>query len=240
MTVTFRSAANTTGGTGTSLTLTAPASTVSGDVIVAMYVCAGGGNPALPPDSSGNHWTQLYAGQAGPSNSGGMDWIVGYCVRNSSAPSYAFTHTGSVFREGYAVAAQTSGGTITLDAQSADGSTYNDTANPDPPAVTAVAASSLCFAVGAHWQGWASNPTCSGYTRRAGGNGFDGVIFTKSLSASGSENPAQFSGTIGVAEDAWNGASFTFTDAAGGVTVGGPLAGSGHLVGGVLTGRLAA
>src|SRR4051812_37449123 len=89
MAATFRSKNEIT-GSGTSPTPTEPAGATAGDALIALYVTASGAAPALPAG-----WTNLY----GATTQGSMVFIVGYVIRGGSAPSYAFTHTGSVYRE---------------------------------------------------------------------------------------------------------------------------------------------
>lgn len=210
-TVTFRSAATLVSGTGTSVTGTEPTSAASGDALVALYIVDKGFSPALPAS-----WISLYT----VASASQFDVKVGYIIRGAGAPSYAFTHTGSHFRELYLMALQGSGGPVTFDSQSSAGSTYTSNATPNPPSTTALASSSLAVAVWAHWHGstgtgWA----LSTYTVRvgAGAGGPDAGMATKSLAAPGAEDPAQVTNNGGTTvsdstHDGWNGGTFTFTD----------------------------
>jgi hypothetical protein len=211
MAVTFRSKSPVFNTNGTSPTATEPAGAASGDALLALYATASGASPTLPAG-----WTTLY----GPTTQGGVVFRVGYLIRGGSAPSYAFTHTGSVYRELHVLCFQ-GAAAITLDSQSSAGATGSTVShNPDPPATTAVASSSLAVAGGINWggsvSGWSGG---AGYTVRSDNTaGNDCVIVDKSLAAPGSENPAAFSGAIsgGGAQDWWDGFTVTFTDAGGG------------------------
>lgn len=214
MAVTFRSK-NQTIGSGTSPTVGEPASAASGDALIALAICDNTGNPVKPTG-----WTDLYSG-----TSGAADFLVSWIARGGSAPSLTWTLTGSVYREVH-ILCLTGAVTLTLDSQSASGSTGSnnlDTVDPDPPATVAVATTSLAVAGAFHYSGsnaaWVAP---SGYTIRtqnSGGAVEDAVMCTKSLSASGSEDPAAILGTGLTANGYWNGFTVTFTDAGGGASI---------------------
>jgi hypothetical protein len=209
--VTFRSKSEIT-GSGTSPTPTEPAGATAGDALIALYLTDAGAAPTLP-----GGWTSLYNGTQGT-----VTWRVGYIIRGGSAPSYAFTHTGSVYREVHVVCLQ-GAATLTLDSQSATGTSGTSTHNPDPPSTTAVQTTSLAVAGGINYGAVGAWSASAGYTIRSlNSGGIDGAIETKSLSASGAENPAAM--TMNQSGDYWDGFTVTFTDTAGGggATIGGP------------------
>lgn len=211
MAVTFRSAATYIDASGTSATATEPAGAASGDMLVALYSVDKGFSPALPAG-----WTLKFS-EASASK---FDVIVGYIARGGSAPSYAFTHTGTHYRFLRVICLQ-GAAAVTFDAASASGAkgTAQNT-NPDPPAVVAVASSSLAICGGIHWAGSTAGGWTppSGYTIRGdNGAGDDSFFATKSLSASGSEDPGVSANvTTSVNDDYWHGFTMTFTDAGGG------------------------
>lgn len=203
MSVSFRGTlATAVGATGSSpLTGTEPASASAGDALIAVAVAASGSGLTRP-----SGWTQLYSGTQGT-----MMWDVSYIIRTGSAPSLAWTHTGSVFRE-VMIGALTPTGTIRLDSQSAAGSSASaSSSKPDPPATTAVATTSLAFCGGVHFASatWTAQ---AGYTIRSTAGTQDIALASKALAAAGSEDPAVFGGTLGGADELWNGFTVTFTD----------------------------
>jgi hypothetical protein len=198
---------------GTSPTATEPASCANGDYVVALYITAAAANPTLPAG-----WTTLYPrATVGTS----FQYIVGGIQRTGSAPSYAFTHTGNVYRELHVLCFQ-GAATVTLDSQSSAGTTANSSADVDPPATTAVQTTSLAVTGAVDWSGstttWAN---ATGYTIRSDNSaGNDGMVESKALSASGSENPSTITGRNngGGSSDKWNGFTITLTDAGGAAT----------------------
>lgn len=217
MAVTFRSKSAVFNTVGTSPTATEPAGAASGDYIVAVYATASGAAPTLPAG-----WTTLY----GPTTQGAFVFRVGVISRGGSAPSYAFTHTGSVYRELHVLCFQPASGTVTLDSQSATGGTGNANGHPpDPPATTAVASASLAVTGGINWGGTITAWTAPiGYTIRSDNSaGNDCVVADKTLSASGSENPGAFAGIVVGSQDYWDGFTITLTESAGGAAAWGPM-----------------
>jgi hypothetical protein len=214
MAVTFRSKNEViTTATGNS-TVTEPAGATAGDVLIAFALADADGTTDITPPSG---WTTLY----GPTHLTNTRFIVSYIVRGGSAPALTWTISGaSKYREVQILCLQTSGGTITLDSQSSAGATGNATLSahkPDAPATTAGASTSLAVTGGYHFDGstvsaWA----VSGYTIRTRNTiGDDSFMGTKSLAASGSENPAaSTSGVNPVTAEYWDGFTVTFTDAA--------------------------
>lgn len=207
MAVTFRSKSAVFNSVGTSPTATEPSGAANGDYIVAVYATTSGAAPTLPAG-----WTTLY----GPTTQGLFVFRVGVISRGGSAPSYAFTHTGSVYRELHVLCFKPASGIVALDSQSSAGSTGNATNhNPDPPATTAVASASLAVACGINWGGsavaWVAQ---AGYTIESDNTaGNDVVLSDKSLSSSGSENPGAYTGVVsGVPEDYWDGFTITLTE----------------------------
>lgn len=191
--------------TGGSPTVSEPAGAASGNALLGVYICDAGGAPTLPTG-----WTSLYNG-----TQGSVTWRVGYIIRGGSAPSYTFTHTGSIYYE-LSVQLFVGAAAITLDSQSASGTTGNSATLPNPPATTAVASTSLAVCSGLNYGGWSGAPVApTGYTLRYGAGGLDFATATKALAAAGSEDPAAFGGTL-ASGDWWHGFTITFTDAGGG------------------------
>lgn len=208
--VTFRSKSEVVGN-GTSPTPTEPSGAASGDALAAFYLTTNTGAPTFPAG-----WTSVYNGSSTTSA-----WRVGYIIRGGSAPSYAFTHTGNIYREIH-VACLQGAAAITFDASSTTGSVVTSTtALPDPTAVSPVAATSMSICGGFNF-GFGGSQTWvapAGYAiRTLNTGGIDAVMATKSLASNASEDPAIFtsSGIVGAADNLWNGFVMTFTDAAGG------------------------
>ena len=205
MAVVFRSA-STGSGVGTNLTVTEPAGAASGDVLISI-ACRDSASQAAPTG-----WTSLYSGTQGT-----LNWQVAWIARGASAPSLTWAGTNH-WREVQLLCLRSdTGGSITLDSQSAAGTSGTGT-NPNPPSTTAVASASLAVCGGANVNGSAAGgygaPT--GYTRRdTGADGDVSTLATKTLSSSGAEDPAAFSNASGSASF-WNGFTLTFTDGGGG------------------------
>lgn len=206
--VTFRSITQFV-ATGTSPSVSEPTGAANTDMLVAFYLTTAAGAPTFP-----GTWTSAYNG-----SSTNTAWRVGYIQRGGSAPSLAFTHTGSIYYELHLMAIQ-GAATVTFDAQSTTGSVVtSSTAAPNPTAVIAVAASSLSIAGGFNFGVSGTNTwgAPAGYAiRTLNTGGIDAVMATKSLAAAGSEDPAIFTLTSVAADNMWNGFAITFTDAGGG------------------------
>lgn len=207
MAVTFRSKSAIVNTSGTSPTPTEPAGAVSGDYVVALYATnANTGNPTLPVG-----WATLVARTTVGS---AFQFIVGGIQRTGSAPSYAFLHTGSIYRELHVLCFQGSG-TVSLDAQSASGSTGAAILHdPNPGSVTPAAATSLSVAMGINWGGSSSAWTApSGYVIRSDNSaGNDCAIADKSLTGTSPEDPAAFTGEVAASQSYWDGLTITLTD----------------------------
>lgn len=195
-------------GTGTSPTVAEPAGASNGDVLIALALCATSGAITNPAG-----WTSLYSG-----SQTSVIWRVAWIQRGGSAPSLTWGLNGSVYREVFIVCLQAAAA-ITLDSQSAAGTSGSAITSPNPPATVAVAATSLAVAGGLNFGESAGWTASTGYTLQQsnpGGGGNDGTIETKSLSAVGSEDPAVITSGGGTG-DGWNGFTVTFTDASSGV-----------------------
>lgn len=220
MAVSFRSA-----GTGVNTTITGnstagePAGAVSGDAEIAICVYASGSTTAANV-AHPSGWTLLFSG-----TQGAFKWNIAYVIRGGSAPTLTWTTAGSSIYREIKIIGLTGSAALTLDSQSSAGASGNASAhNPDPPATTAVQTTSMAVTGGVNFGG-ASSPgpatAPSGYTLRSDGTvagGYDGQIATKSLAASGAENPAafgSFSDGVGL-QDYWDGFTVTFTDTGGG------------------------
>lgn len=165
-------------------------------------------------------WTVKF----GPTTNASVMWTVAYVLRGGSAPSLVWNVTGtSKYREIYVLCLTAGGTTITFDSVSAAGGTGGGTNHaPDPPSTTAVASSSLAVAGGLNFfgsqaGGWAASTGYVVRSNNAAGN--DGFMETKSLSASGAEDPSATNAANGNG-DWWDGFTMTFTDAGGGATRG--------------------
>ncbi len=204
MAVTFRAAALTT-NTGTNpAAATEPAGATSGDMLIAIALVG-----AVVSQPAG--WTQLFK-----DTQGSVSWVVSYIARGGSAPSLAWTWTGSAYYEIHVLCLKPGVNTVAFDAVSAAGSKGNSNHAPDPPAVVAVKATTLCVIGGINFgaiAAWTA-ATPAGYViRSTNTGGIDGVMADKSLSASGSEDPAAFAPSV--AGDWWDGFAATFTDESG-------------------------
>lgn len=206
--VTFRSKVEFI-ATGTSPTVSEPASCANGNAEIAFYLTTNTGAPTFPAG-----WVSIYN-----SSSTNTAWRVGYIIR-SGVPNLGFTHTGSIYYELHIVCLQ-GAATITFDANSTTGSVVtSSTAAPNPTAVVAVAGTSMSIAGGFNFGAGGLNSwgAPAGYTLRSlNTGGVDVVIATKSLIASGPEDPAIFTLTTTTADNMWNGFAMTFTDTGGAV-----------------------
>lgn len=195
--------------TGTSPTVAEPAGAAQGDVLIAFGVATVAGAITQPPSG----WTQLFR-----DSQGAFSWVVSYAQRGASAPSsMTWGLTGSVYYEVHILALQPGVNVVRLDAVSAAGSKGNaDTHNPDPPSVTALAATSLAVAIGANWAGSTVAWAHAAYTIRSTNTAtLDAVMAVLSLGAPGAQNPAAFTGEATGLNDWWDGATITFTDTLG-------------------------
>lgn len=196
-------------GTANGATLAEPAGTSSGDLLVALalsgVVTTSLGAPA--------GWTTINSGNSTNTH---FRYIASWVARGGSAPSLTWTMSTSDYREVYIIAV-TGATTSALDATGTEAKVGNVNAGPNPPAVTAVDSAALAVALGIQWSGCATAWAHAAYTIRsnnAAGN--DGVVAFRQLSASGSEDPAAFTGQNG-AEDWWA-QTITIAPAAGGGT----------------------
>jgi hypothetical protein len=197
--VTFRSKTLTT-STGTSATATEPAGAASGDMLIAL--CIAGAVISQPAG-----WTQLFKDTQGTVN-----WVVSYVARGASAPNLGWTWSGSVYYELHLIAMQPGVNTVAFDSVSSAGSKGSSAHDPDPPATVAVKTTSLAVCGGVNFGAISAWTAPSGYTvRTTNTGGIDAAMCDKSLSASGSENPAAI--TLGTPNDNWwDGFTATFTD----------------------------
>lgn len=206
MAVTVRSK-NEAIATGTSPTVGEPAGAASGDLLFAFALCSTAGAVTSPAG-----WTDIaaFAGTQGT-----VTWRVSYVQRGGSAPNLTWGLTGSVYYEIYIVCLQATA-PIVLDSQSAAGASAVQIPLPDPPSTTAVATASLALCGGLHFSINASNTWTApaGYAvQTANALGSDGLVCSKTLSASGAENPAIFTGDLGASNgDMWNGFTVTFAE----------------------------
>lgn len=196
---------------GTSPTVAEPAGAASGDVLVAIAICDVAGAVTLPAG-----WTTPTGYRA---TQGVIAFAAGYVARGASAPNLTFGLTGSVNYEIHIVALSPGVNTVSFDSASAAGAVGAGVSHaPDPPATIAVKTTSMAVAGGVNFGGalaggWGAS---TGYVIDNATAGNDGFLETKSLVASGSENPAAVTNfpTTGV-PDWWDGFTMTFTDQTG-------------------------
>jgi len=198
MALAYRSTATIVAGTGTSVTGTEPSGTAQNDILIALYfVDQASATLGIPAG-----WSSIFNG----ASSTNFRYNLCYIVRGASAPSLAFTHTGSVYRELHMLSFS-GGDTNNPINASADGGTFiGNPPNPDPPSATATVANTLVLGVGIGWVGsqaggWVAP---SGYTIRTDNTPTDdGMIAVKSLASATSENPGAFSGAFNTTADGW-------------------------------------
>jgi hypothetical protein len=173
------------------------------------------GRTPTPPTG----WTTI---NSGSSTNGHFNYFLQYIVRGASAPSLTTTYTGNQVREWFIVCYSGVNATP-IDSQGTEAKVGASASAPDPPATVAVGSSALAFACGIGWNGapaagWGA---MSGYTKREGAPSTEGTLgfnvlggAEKQLAASGSENPAAFTGTPLVTDDTW-GQTITLLPASG-------------------------
>jgi hypothetical protein len=183
-------------GAGTSGAVTEPASAASGDVFVAMTLIDAGGSGLARPAG----WTNIVNDTTG---AGGMDFDISYIVRGGSAPALTWTWTGTEYYEVHILRFTGADTSTPLDAQSsllksttAEKGTSHAASQVNPPAVTAATANTMAVAIAGHWSGssgaggWTA-PT--NYTLRSTNTtGNDGMMASRLLVGSGSEDPDSF------------------------------------------------
>lgn len=207
MAVTFRSKSQVVATATGNSTLTEPASTALNDMLISLAAAEAGTSLTRP-----SLWQLMYSG-----TQGAFMYDVSRISRGASAPNLTWGVSGtSKYREIHLLCL-TAGGALVLFDASATGTAGNrNSATIDPPAVTAVAASSLSVSGGVQWNGigGSGNMTPStGYTIRTQNlAGDDAGMQTKSLVAAGVENPATMGGFQVGAADYWDGFTATFTD----------------------------
>lgn len=144
-------------------------------------------------------WTQF--GTASGTNA---NFYIYYVTggRGASAPTLTFTNNGNAAcLQGEWHTLGLAGSNVTIDT-SATAALINSSTNPDPPASTANFTNDEAIAIGCNWAGatWTAPGT---YTLRSlNTGGLDCAAASKDLSASGSENPATFTGPA-AADNVW-------------------------------------
>jgi len=186
-------------GAGGPLTMSEPTGTAQGDVLVCVFMITGA-NTFTPPSG----WTTLYSGTSATSN---FKYNLSYIVRGASAPNLTWTYNGIPYHECHILGFSGCDTTTPIDAQAQTASHQGVNTNPDPPSVTAVSATTMALGIGINWNGAGGSTwgTSGGYTiRTTNAAGVDVVIATKSLSASGAEDPPAFTGvSTGGSADIW-------------------------------------
>lgn len=209
MAVAFRSQTFAGGGAvGTSITGVEPTGTVANDFILGLYL-VGAGSAAL---SIPGGWTSIFTGA---SSTPTFRYALGYVLRGGSAPSYAFTHTGTFYRELFLFSFSGVDNGTPLDVAAVDGGNVINASGvpggPNPPAITPASADTMIVGGGSDWNGSATGtPWVAGanYTMRSDNTiGNDGVVATRLLAggAGVSEDPGGFTGRgFGSSSNAWS------------------------------------
>jgi hypothetical protein len=213
----FRSASFKTGTGAGSGAVTEPAGCTSGDVEIALTLTVSSATSLTRPAS----WTNLYNGT---STTPKFDYDVSWIARTGSAPSLTWTWTGSVYYEVH-ILCISGADTSAIDGSStlAGGASGNPQSSiVDPAAVTVATTNAFSVAIGVHWNGSAPSwiaPATPAYTMRSDNtSGNDGMMATRQLTATGSENPDGFDSAGGVADD-WIAVLVVFKEAAAGGAV---------------------
>jgi hypothetical protein len=175
----------------TSITGTEPTGAAQNDIIIAAIIMEKNAFAQATPAG----WTQLFLGQ-GASVDVGLYWIR----RGSSAPTYTFTWTTSVWAEislsAWSGAVQT--GSPFEDYQNS-GFGLSDPPNPNSPSVTTTSANAFVITVGAQWSGWSTGggTVPGGYTNVHNTASTDVGVAYKTVASPGAEDPAAWANSIG-------------------------------------------
>lgn len=186
-----------------------PAGTANGDFLLSLAFVDVTSTTLTSPSG----WTDLYSGSV----TSGFRFLVSRISRGGSAVSTTWTKSaGTFYYEVYILTIkQDTGGTLSLDSQSSSGATGSGAHDPDPPATTAVATSTLAVTGMVFWGGsitaWTAPTNYTLRTNNAAGN--DGAMATRALSASGTENPGVFTGRNGTSQY-WDGFTLTIVETA--------------------------
>ena len=199
MAIAFRSESHVV-GIGTSVTGTEPTGTVQNDVLIALYIVdSTSGTLGIP-----SGWTSIYSGVSPTPN---YRYNLCYIVRGASAPSLAFTHTGSVYRELFIMSYSGCNTNAPINASVDGGGFTSNPQAPNPPSATATVANAMALAIGIGWNGSASGGWTppSGYTMRTDNTaGNDVMVASKLLVSAGAEDPGAFgNGTVSGSTDGW-------------------------------------
>jgi hypothetical protein len=223
MAIAFQQKAYATATTGFTFTaLSEPAGTVSGDFLIALVLVNQTSHIITRPTG----WTNLY-NLVSPASTGsvtaGFCCDVSYIIRGGSAPSLSWTAAagGTIqYWEGHILGFTGVDNVSPIDANSAAGTTGTGTTAPDPPAATAIGTNDMAIALGIQWAGANTTWTApTGYTLRSDNTaGNDGIMASKLLSSSGSEDPSAFTTGVLSSSDFWNGATVLLKAASGGAT----------------------
>lgn len=195
-------------GTANNATPAEPTGAAQGDLMLA--VAAIDQSATMTPPAG---WTSVFTGI---SQAPQFRYYVYYIVRGPTAPDMTWVHFNT-YREVFVIGHYSDvAATLVKDAQSASGSNGVGTGvNPNPPAVTAVAAAGKVICGGVNWAGaGASNwAPPSGYTIQNASVGDDVCLASKTFAAAGSEDPGAFGNvaTSGAA-DYWHGFSVTVAE----------------------------
>jgi hypothetical protein len=210
-----------TGTAAGSGAVTEPASAASGDVFVALCLVDAVATSLLRPTG----WTNILNDTTG---AGGMDFDISWVARGGSAPNLSWTWTGSWYYEVHILRFTGVDNVSPIDAQgtlvkSTSGNKGNSQAGSDvdPPAVIAATTNTMAIAIAGHWTGsssaW-SAPT--NYTMRSTNTaGLDGMMATRLLTGTGSEDPNEFFESTNTALNHLFAMTITLKEASAGTTL---------------------
>jgi hypothetical protein len=173
--------------TGTSPSISEPSGTMAGDCIVALYLVDAASATLTIPTG----WTSLFNGITAGSL---ILYNFCYIVRGASAPSYSFTHTGSVYRELHVLSYNGTDPINPIDSVATFVRTTS-TSFPQmiPPNILTVSNAAMVIEGAACWSGGTYNTPSTNYTIRTPVSE-RGVIEDRLLATAGAETPSYISG----------------------------------------------
>lgn len=196
---------------------TEPASTVSGNLLIAVVVHENSANAITEPAG----WSTLFTGGSPSAGAAGFRYWIGWIIRGGSAPALTWTSTGAVYYEVIIERLTGSFDAGSIDASANGTLAGSGSSSMDPPSATATGTADMAVAAAIHWAGAGAGGygAPAGYTVRSRNTAGDDAVFaTKLLSASGAENPAAITNAAGSGADYWNGATLLIKEASGGGT----------------------
>lgn len=195
--VSFVNESHSTLVSGTSPTLSEPASVRQSDFYLALAIVDNVSTVLTQPAG----WTVLYSGA---SFTPSFKYNVSYIVRGSAAPALGWTITGTAYREVHIFAFRGVHTSQPIDS-SVNGGNASVTINPDPPSNTVINSDAMSVALGVSWAGSTSAWAHAAYTIRSVNTaGVDAIAASRLLTVPGAENPAAFTGGSGGGTDCWS------------------------------------